>query len=66
MLGCTDLLAEPGILRTRAGVRRQWALHASSPTRRFKVYDYAVDVDCHLRHRVPAALAAGPVPPGRA
>ena len=60
LLGCTDLLAEPGILRARAGVRRQWALHASSPTRRIKFYDYAVDVD------VPAAPAAGPVPPGRA
>jgi hypothetical protein len=66
MLGCTGLLAELGILRTRAGVRRHPALHASPPTRRIKVYDYAVDVDCHLRHRAPAASAAGPVPLGRA
>ncbi len=64
MFGCTDLLAEPGILRTRAGVRRQRASHASSPTRRLKDYDYAVDADCHLRHRAPAALAVGPVQPG--
>ena len=38
--------------------------YASPPTRRHKDYHYAVDVDCHLRHRAPAAPAAGPVPPG--
>ena len=51
MFGCTDLLAELGILRTRAGVRRQRAPRAPSPTQRLKDYDYAVDADCHLRHR---------------
>ena len=29
MFGCTGLLAEPGILRTRAGVRRLWLVDAA-------------------------------------
>ena len=51
LFGCTGLLAELGILRTRAGVRRQRAPRAHPQTRRLKDYDYAVDADCHLRHR---------------
>ena len=44
------------------------ALHISSiaTAQGPKDYDYADDVDCHHRHRVPAAAAVGPVPPCRA
>ena len=41
------------------------ALHTSSiaTAQGLKDYHYAVDVDCHHRHRAPAAAAVGPVPP---
>ena len=41
------------------------ALHTSSiaTAQGLKDYHYAVDADCHRRHRAPAAAAAGPVPP---
>ena len=44
------------------------ALHtfSNATAQGLKDYDYAVDVDCHLRHRVPAAVAVDPVPPCRA
>jgi hypothetical protein len=43
MTGCTDLLAELGIPRTRDGCR--WLVGATRLTsaRRSKIYDYAVD-----------------------
>jgi hypothetical protein len=41
------------------------ASHTSSiaTAQGLKDYDYADDVDCHHRHRAPAAAAVGPVPP---
>ena len=54
LFGCTDLLTELGILRTRAGVWRQRASHASPPARRPKDYDYAVVVARRRRLSPPA------------
>ena len=41
------------------------ALHTSSiaTAQGLKDYHYAVVINCHRRHRAPAAAAAGPVPP---
>ena len=40
-----------------------WHTFSNAATQGLKDYDYAVDVDCHHRHRAPAAAADGPVPP---
>ncbi len=64
MIGCTDLPAEPGIPRTRAGHERQAG--AIQPT--FGAADQGLRLrrrrDCHLRHCDPAALAVGRARPG--
>ena len=61
MTGCTDLLAEPDLPRTQAGRRRL----AGTTQPVFDVADQGLRLrrrrHCHLRHRAPAALAAGPV-----
>ncbi len=51
MFGCTDLLAEPSILRTRAGRYRQRTRTPRLAGRRPKNYGYALDLGLHLRHR---------------
>ncbi len=62
LIGCTDLLAGPGIPRTRAGVRRlagvaRFISDATGQGLRLRRRRRR-----HLRHRAPAALAVGPVP----
>ena len=62
LIGCTDLLAEPGIPRTRAGVRRlaeaaRFISDATGQGLRLRRRRRR-----HLRHRAPAAYAVGPVP----
>ncbi len=60
VIGCTSLLAESGILQTRAGWGRQRVWTCRHAERRLKYYGYAFDSSLRLRHRRPAAMAAGP------